>query len=403
MLICRTSKILFRDAIEAIKKYAFLSTTSPLILSLEIHCCLEQQDLLASIMIEVFGEHLVTAPLEAIEKLPSPKMLEGKILLKTKVSSVDDDSDDSAPISEGPSPVMNRTSIISRVGSPSNLVISPALEVSRKSSTTRKSKRIISKSLSNLVVYFRGKPSKDIDIPLSEELKFNQLLSFNDRKATSLMQKSLSDFKMITKNRLIRVYPSIIRVNSSNFDPVPHWCSGSQMVALNFQTSDRFLDLNRALFKISNGYGYIPRPRCIFEIEKNEPSVVFSITIISAQQIHVEGLDQIKSEVGVEIIGHDRDTQRVKTASIKSNGLNCIWKQHFSFPIIYPQLAFLRIEIFTSDSITIGSSVSRTFTATLESLEQGFRHIPLRSNSKRPGDLSTLFAKISFESGEKWN
>ena len=35
------------------------------------------------------------------------------------------------------------------------------------------------------------------------------------------------------------------RTDSSNFNPVPFWLSGVQMVALNFQTCDKELQINR--------------------------------------------------------------------------------------------------------------------------------------------------------------
>ena len=419
---CRTSKIFFRDAVQVIKKYAFLYTNSPLILSLEIHCSLEQQELLASIMIEVFGDYLkIDQTRLGFENLPSPRDLEGKILLKTKFSCADnmasesDEERESVVSSESLSPAVGRSSILSWMTSPTSptsitspLIVanSPAPGLAspsessfgRKSTNGRKGKRLVSKSLSNLVLYFRGKPSKDIDLPLAEELKVNQLFSLNDRKATNLMTKSLAEFKQLTRYRLMRVYPSAIRVNSSNFDPIPHWCAGTQMVALNFQTQDRALDINRALFDCSDGYGYVPRPTLsIFGAdgeERTEPRFVLTILVISAQQIHIEDSDQIKAEITVEIIGRDVDCKRVKTVAVKSNGINSVWKQPFSFSVHYPLLAFLRLEILALDTSSIGgSSVTKTFTSTLESLEQGYKHIPLRSSSSS-NHLSTLFVKL---------
>jgi len=51
-----TSRIKFRDAIKAINEYAFKASPYPVILSLEVHCHLEQQGVMAKIMKEIFGD-----------------------------------------------------------------------------------------------------------------------------------------------------------------------------------------------------------------------------------------------------------------------------------------------------------------------------------------------------------
>jgi len=57
-----------------------------------------------------------------------------------------------------------------------------------------------------------------------------------------------------------RIYPKGTRVKSDNLDPLPHWCAGSQMVALNMQTNDLPMQLNAALFRIDGGFGYVLKP-----------------------------------------------------------------------------------------------------------------------------------------------
>lgn len=82
-----TSKVPLRDICEAIAKYAFVASPYPIIISAEVHCSLAQQDLIAKIMQETFGDSLVQAPVEGrpkIEQLPSPEELKGKVLLKAK-------------------------------------------------------------------------------------------------------------------------------------------------------------------------------------------------------------------------------------------------------------------------------------------------------------------------------
>lgn len=83
-----TSKIPLRDICHAIAKYAFVTSPYPIIISAEVHCGLEQQDMIAQIMKATFGDMLVTGhlPNHSIDgeeaALPSPDQLKKRILLK---------------------------------------------------------------------------------------------------------------------------------------------------------------------------------------------------------------------------------------------------------------------------------------------------------------------------------
>ena len=82
-----TSKVPLREVCQAIAKYAFVASPYPVIISAEVHCTLTQQELVAQIMRESFGEALVTEPIRdehrvKIDALPSPEELKGRVLLK---------------------------------------------------------------------------------------------------------------------------------------------------------------------------------------------------------------------------------------------------------------------------------------------------------------------------------
>ena len=50
-----TTKIKFKDVLKTIKEHAFVSSPFPLILSIENHCCLQQQKVMARDFKETFG------------------------------------------------------------------------------------------------------------------------------------------------------------------------------------------------------------------------------------------------------------------------------------------------------------------------------------------------------------
>ncbi|CAH1986383.1 unnamed protein product [Acanthoscelides obtectus] len=80
-----TTKIKFMDVIKTIKEHAFVASEYPVILSFEDNCSVIQQRKMAQAMQEVFGDMLLTHPVEKGEsKLPSPYSLRRKIILKHK-------------------------------------------------------------------------------------------------------------------------------------------------------------------------------------------------------------------------------------------------------------------------------------------------------------------------------
>ena len=58
-----TTKISFRDVVSTISIYAFVKTSLPVILSIENHCSLSQQQKMAAIFRELLGDKLVIAPI----------------------------------------------------------------------------------------------------------------------------------------------------------------------------------------------------------------------------------------------------------------------------------------------------------------------------------------------------
>ncbi|XP_036742232.2 1-phosphatidylinositol 4,5-bisphosphate phosphodiesterase epsilon-1 isoform X3 [Manis pentadactyla] len=84
-----TTKISFKEVVEAIDRSAFINSDLPIIISIENHCSLPQQRKMAEIFKTVFGEKLVAKFLFETDfsddpMLPSPDQLRRKVLLKNK-------------------------------------------------------------------------------------------------------------------------------------------------------------------------------------------------------------------------------------------------------------------------------------------------------------------------------
>jgi Ca2+-binding EF-hand superfamily protein len=81
----RTTKIAFRDVLVGIMEHAFKVSDYPVVLSIENHCSIEQQRLMAKYFRQTFGSHLLMEPHdEKSTRLPSPDALKNKIIVKGK-------------------------------------------------------------------------------------------------------------------------------------------------------------------------------------------------------------------------------------------------------------------------------------------------------------------------------
>ena len=85
---------------------------------------------------------------------------------------------------------------------------------------------------------------------------------------------------------LSRIYPEGTRIDSSNYDPMPAWSVGAQVIALNTQTHDIPNVLNDGLFRHNGGCGYVLKPDyLLYEEFKLSPPLVINVNVISGQHI----------------------------------------------------------------------------------------------------------------------
>ncbi|RXM99478.1 Cell differentiation protein RCD1-like [Acipenser ruthenus] len=81
-----TSKIFFKDVILVLSNYAFKVSEYPVILSIENHCSVEQQRVMAHHLNSILGDMLLKTTVDGKipSRLPSPEELKGKVLVKGK-------------------------------------------------------------------------------------------------------------------------------------------------------------------------------------------------------------------------------------------------------------------------------------------------------------------------------
>ena len=87
--------------------------------------------------------------------------------------------------------------------------------------------------------------------------------TFREKRMKRLVKRDAAAWAAYGARQLSRVYPAPFRIDSSNFDPLPCWAVGVQMVALNYQTPGLAMRLNDAVFADNGGCGFVLKPACL--------------------------------------------------------------------------------------------------------------------------------------------
>uniref|UniRef100_A0A8D3EBG5 Phosphoinositide phospholipase C n=1 Tax=Scophthalmus maximus TaxID=52904 RepID=A0A8D3EBG5_SCOMX len=360
-----TSKILFKDVVSAVGKYAFKVSDYPVILSIENHCSVEQQRVMAQHLNHILGDKLLKSTLDgkAPIRLPSPEV--------------------SCAVHGPPNPA--------------SFSIVPAGFVA---------KRRLSKELSDCVVYCKSVRFNSFKHARIHS-KVYEVASFTEYKARKHLREAGTEFVLHNSRQLTRVYPSGFRTDSSNFGPQEMWNAGCQIVALNFQTAGEGMDLNDGLFSQNGRCGYVLKPSFMREVEKTfDPEmpqkldgynpVMLNIQVISGQQLPKVNIKEdsiVDPLVRVEIHGVPTDQAKQETRYIDNNGFNPVWYDTLRFTIHTPDLAMVRFVVEDYDKTSKNDFVGQ-YTLPLTCMQQGYRHIYLLSKDGTSIPPSSLFVHI---------
>ncbi|XP_028981674.1 1-phosphatidylinositol 4,5-bisphosphate phosphodiesterase delta-4 [Esox lucius] len=396
-----TSKILFRDVITTLGEYAFKVSEFPVVLSLENHCSVEQQRVMAQLMDTILGDTLLRAPLNGLvpQVLPSPLDLKGKILLKAKKIGGLEESD--TLNDEVTDEVTDEVSDEDEPKSPS----AETLSAEDLGLGDKKSK--LSRELSDLVVYCKSVHFYGFEYSCQHS-KCYEMSSFSESKARKLAKEKGMEFVQHNSRHLSRVYPSGMRTDSSNYNPQELWNVGCQMVALNVQTAGLEMDLNDGLFHQNGCCGYVLKPDFMrndssFDPERPEEREGYKPLRLSIQVISGQQLPKLNQKEGsivdplvrVEIYGVSKDQAKQETSYIHNNGFNPLWNETLNFIIHVPELALVRFVVEDYDKASRNDFVGQ-FTVPFTCIQPGYRHIHLLSKDGTALPLSSLFVNIKI-------
>ncbi|XP_040285796.1 1-phosphatidylinositol 4,5-bisphosphate phosphodiesterase beta-1 isoform X1 [Bufo bufo] len=416
-----TTEISFKEVIEAIAECAFKTSPYPILLSFENHVdSPKQQAKMAEYCKQIFGDGLLTEPLEKFQlepgvPLPSPMELKYKILVKNKKKShksadgsgkkklleqASNACSDSSSVFEPSSPGAGEADIESEEDDDDD---EDDCKKSSMEEGTAGNEASATEEMSNLVNYIQ--PVKFESFETSKKRnKSYEMSSFVETKGLEQLTKSPVEFVEYNKMQLSRIYPKGTRVDSSNYMPQVFWNAGCQMVALNFQTIDFPMQLNMGMYEYNAKCGYRLKPEFMRRPDKHfDPFTETTVDGIVANTVSVKIISgqflsdkKVGTYVEVDMFGLPVDTRRkaFKTKTSQGNAVNPVWEEE---PIVFkkvvlPSLACLRISAYEEGGKFIGHRILPVY-----AIRPGYHYICLRNEKNVPLTLPAIFVCIEVK------
>ena len=252
------------------------------------------------------------------------------------------------------------------------------------------------------------------------------------------------------KDHLVRVFPAGSRITSSNYNPLPAWNAGCQIVALNYQRFGRKVWLSQGKFSDNGGCGFVLKPRQMLEavstgvIYKKLPPAASKVervfgshTVCESQPcqlpwaLSTEAFEHSRRTLVVTVVsGHylpkssksksqvinpyitlsvydvDSTRQMGKTSWVQNNGFNPQWDETFRFRVLMPEMALVTFVIRSTEA-SIGGTGGRgdAFVAQnafpLNVIRPGLRVLPLMYANGASIDNAFLLCRVHWEDQRK--
>ncbi|KFW67653.1 1-phosphatidylinositol 4,5-bisphosphate phosphodiesterase delta-4, partial [Pygoscelis adeliae] len=378
-----TSKIPFREVVSTLGKYAFKTSDYPVILSLENHCSMEQQEVLAQQLKAILGEQLLTATTDGRvpTQLPSP---EGKKIgrLEDMLDGPGDEAPDVSDDDNGAEAEEERRRV--KVGG-----LGWGLAGSAEPLDTAVDKESLAQALSDCIVYCKSVSFRGFQEARSHS-RPSEISSLAEAKARKLIRDAGNEFVRHNTWQLTRVYPSGMRTDSSNYSPQEMWNVGCQIGLLTGEMPQVPCQMAPST-PVQNGRcGYVLKPPFMRDEESlfnpSDPSsregpgpITLTIQVISGQQLPKVANSKdgavIDPLVRVEIHGVPADQAHQETKYIENNGFNPRWDETLQFQLHVPELALVRFVVEDYDKTSRNDFVGQ-FTLAFANIKPGERLLP---------------------------
>ncbi|TYJ97306.1 phosphoinositide phospholipase C 4-like isoform X2 [Cucumis melo var. makuwa] len=341
-----TTPVEFVRCLKSIKENAFIASPYPVIITLEDHLTPDLQAKAAEYIKETFGDMLFFPEAEYLQEFPSPEELKYRIVISTK------------PPKEYLRSKNYLDGVYNFVGLQSESESSESDDSDYESYTTGVSE------YKRLIAIHAGKPNGGLKEALKVGADKVRRLSLSEKALKKATKAHGMDVIRFTQKNMLRIYPKGTRVNSSNYKPQNAWLHGAQMVAFNMQGHGKSLSLMRGMFRSNGGCGYVKKPDFLITVDSHgkvfDPNanlpVKRTLKVVKLYMgvgwnldfenthFHLYSPPDFYTRIG--IAGAPAD-EVIKKTEIKEETWSPVWNEEFTFPLTIPELALLRIDVYS--------------------------------------------------------
>ncbi|TKY56864.1 Phosphoinositide phospholipase C 6 [Spatholobus suberectus] len=372
-----TNPVSVIKCLESIKEYGFVASQYPVIITIEDHLTTDLRAKFAEMATQIFGEMLYYPGTDCrLTEFPSPESLKNRVIISTKppkerfesnrikdntncpMLNESESSEDESWGKESPDSSRNEVETEGTNGSDPDERDVNALECDHKSyqECSPDYKRIITIHNRKFKGCLKDKLRTDGEL---------RRLSWSETTLEKASESHGTDIVRFTQKNILRVYPSAMRVKSSNFKPHIGWMYGAQMVAFNMQGHGKSLWLMQGMFRANGGCGYVKKPQILMQKHQcdNEfdPTMIQSVKKILKVKVymglgwssdfsptHFDKCSPPDFYAKVRIVGMPADVAKKKTKVMMDNWFP-VWDEEFEFRLTVPELALLLIQVKDKD------------------------------------------------------
>ncbi|GLT64875.1 hypothetical protein SLA2020_373400 [Shorea laevis] len=261
----------------------------------------------------------------------------------------------------------------------------------------------------DLIAIDAVKPKGELKDALKVEPDKVKRISLSEGKLKKASSFPAIDVVRFTQNNFLRIFPKGTRFDSSNYNPLPGWMHGAQMVAFNMQGHGKYLWWMQGLFRSNGGCGYVKKPKILTQDDQvfDPKAELREKTKLKVKVYMGHGwrLDFKRSHFDchsppdfyarVGIAGVPADKTKMDETEAKNNNWTPVWDKEFTFELTVPELALLRVEVHDHDEIDKDDFAGQTCLLVSE-LKSGIRAVPLYNKKGDKYNSVKLLMRFDF-------
>ncbi|CAJ1971014.1 unnamed protein product [Sphenostylis stenocarpa] len=417
-----TNPVSVVKCLECIKEYGFVASQYPVIITIEDHLTTDLRAKFAEMVTKIFGEVLYYPGEECLTEFPSPESLKNRVIISTKPprerfkSNRIEDNENCPMLNESESSEDESWGNVSPNSSRNEVETEDTNGSDRDEGSTSASEYDhkpyveCSPGYKSIITIHNRKLKGSLKDKLKTEGEVRRL-SWSESTLEKASESHGTDILRFTQKNILRVYPSAMRVKSTNFKPHIGWMYGAQMVAFNMQGHGKSLWLMQGMFRANGGCGYVKKPRILMQKHQCEnefdPTRIQSLKKTLKVKVymghgwssdfsptHFDKCSPPDFFTKIRIVGVPGDVAKKKTKVIMDNWFP-VWDEEFEFSLSVPELALLLIQVKDKDQGK--DDFAGQTCLPVSELKYGFRSVALYNRKGDKFKSVKLLMRFQFE------